>query len=162
MRQITLLAASLCLALVALPAAARDGGVMTLDFPDAPGRFATVPGGAGITRFSMLDAIGIEAAAGSARLVLEIALPPGARPGAAPVDAWVTYRPDGFRDYWQTAEPPLPGAIVVKDVGLRGPSPWIAGRFRVLLCRRASMMVPADPGACRPAAGTFHTTLQID
>jgi hypothetical protein len=47
----------------------------------------------------MLDAIGIEGAAGAARLTLEIALPPDAGPGTAPLDARVTYQPEGCRHY---------------------------------------------------------------
>ncbi|WP_209425256.1 hypothetical protein [Pararhodobacter sp. SW119] len=158
------LAASLITALAATPAPAQ--GWLTLDFPGAPARLAPVAGGAGITRFSMLDAVGIEAAgeagAETARLVIEIALPPDAAPGTLPLDARVTYRPDGFRNYWQTADLPPPGAIVLEDVALRGPAPRLAGRFEVVLCRRASVMVPADAGDCRSAAGAFDTPLQID
>ena len=151
---------ALILALAAGPVSAE--GALALAFPGAPKRFAAVPGGAGITRFSILDAVGIEGAAGAARLTLEIALPPDAGPGTAPLDARVTYRPEGFRDYWQTAAVPPPGAIVLEEVALRGPAPRLAGRFRVTLCRRASVMVAADPGDCRIAAGTFDTPLQID
>jgi len=156
------LAAPLILALAAAAVPATAGSRLTLDFPDAPERLQPVPGGVGVTRFSMLDAIGIEGVAGAARLVIEIALPPDAVPGTAPLDARVTYRPDGFRDFWQTTEVPPPGAIVLTEVALRGPAARIRGRFRVLLCRRASVMVPADSGDCHPAEGVFDTHLQID
>jgi hypothetical protein len=162
MRPTLPLAAPLALALAVLPAPAPAGGEMTLDFPDAPGRFVPVPGGAGLTRFRALDAIGIDGQAGRARLVIEIALPPGAGPLDAPLDARVSFRPAGFRDYWQTTGPLPSGAIALDTVALSGPSPRIAGRFRVVLCRRASAMAPADPGDCHPAAGRFDTTLQID
>ena len=157
-----ILAAVLILAPAATAVPARADGSLTFSCPGAAEHFHPVPNGAGFTRFSMLDAIGIDAAAGTARLVIEVALPPGATAGSDPVDARVTYRPDGFRDYWQTADMPPPGAIVIDAVSLRGPVPSIAGRFRVTLCRRASVMVPADPGDCHPAEGSFDTQLQID
>lgn len=155
-------ALALILAAGALPAGAGTPGALTLDFPGAPASFAPVAGGAGITRFSMLDAIGIEGAAGAARLVIEIALPPGAGPGTAPVDARVTYRPDGFRDYWQTAAPARDEAITLTRVELAGPAPRIAGRFRVTLCRRADVIAPPDLARCHEAEGGFDTILQPD
>jgi hypothetical protein len=155
-----LFAAPLVVALATAPASAQ--GWLTFDFAGAPDRLVPVPGGAGITRFWMLDAIGIEGSADTARLVIEIALPPDAGRGTAPVDARITYRPDGSRDYWQTAELPPPGALVLDRVALRGPVPRISGRFQVRRCRRASVMVKADTGDCRPAAGAFDMHLQID
>ena len=161
--------ACLVLACALIPACAvatatRAGGVdfMRFDFADAPGQFQPVPDRVGMTRFSILDAISFEGAAGPARLVVKLALPPGAAPGAQPVDARVTYRPDGFSDFWQTADMPGPDAFAFTRLELSGPAPQIVGTFQVLLCRRASVMVPADPETCQRATGAFATELQTD
>ncbi len=135
---------------------------MSLEFADAPAQFQPVPRRAGMTRFSMLDAISFEGAAGPTRLVVEIGLPPRAPLDATPVDARVTYRPDGFTDYWQTIGMPRAGEFTFTQLDLSGPRPQIAGEFRVTLCQRASVMVLANTEACRQAVGTFATHLQID
>lgn len=120
------------------------------------------PDRAGMTRFAMLDAISLEGVADRARLVVKFALPPEAGLDAHPLDARVTYRPDGFADFWQSIDAPGPGAFVFDAVQLSGPGPRVAGRFEVTLCRRASVMVQADRSDCRAAKGAFATELQID
>ncbi len=54
----------------------------------------------GFTRFLSVDAVSIEGKDGVATLVLELALPPGARTIDAPHDARISFRPDGWQDYW--------------------------------------------------------------
>jgi len=152
-------------AVLALPVLAQDApgaSVLQFDFPGAPKAFAPVPGRAGLTRFGALDALSIEGQAGSARLVVEFALPPDAGPDAAPIDARVTFRPDGFTNFWQTAEMSGSQAIRLTQVALSGPQPRIAGSFAVTLCARASVLRPADPDTCQIARGEFSTQLQID
>ena len=158
---VLILALALALAVGATASANDDDGI-TLDFPDAPHRFAPVPEGAGFSRFSMLDAVGVEGAAGPARLVIELALAPDSTPGAAPLEARLTFRPDGFRDFWQTPGPVPEGAVTLTRVDLRGPRPRIAGQFAVTLCRRASVTAPPDTGDCHPATGTFDMALTRD
>jgi hypothetical protein len=145
--------------LVAGPTAASD--FLTFDFADAPSRFEPVPQRAGMTRFAMLDAISFEGAAGPARLVIELALPAQAELGTQPVDARVTYRPDGFTQYWQTIAI-APDAFVFETLALSGPTPRIVGTFEVSLCLRLSLMQPANPAQCQTASGRFDTALQID
>lgn len=142
--------------------AQAEPAFLSFDFGAAPAQFQPVSGRAGITRFAMLDAISLEGQAGAARLVVKFALPPDAGTSAQPLDARVTYRPDGYVDYWQTAERPAPGAIIFEQVQLSGPRPRIAGRFEVTLCARASVMVAHDTGNCSLARGRFESELQID
>lgn len=156
-------AAALALLCLSTPIqAAAENDFLHFVFRDAPAQFQPVPGRAGMTRFSMLDAISLEGQAGAARLVVKFALPPDAAPGAQPLDARVSYRPDGYVDYWQTAELPAPGAFIFERVQLSGPRPRIAGRFEVTLCARASVMVAHDTGTCSVARGRFASDLQID
>ena len=153
--------AAFCLVMSA-QARADEVVVLRFAFADAPQEFTYIPGRAGMTRFSMLDAISIEGQAGAARLVVKFALPPDAGPGAQLLDARVTYRPDGFADFWQTVDIPAPEAFRFERVVLTGPRPEIAGRFNVALCPRVSIMRPADLEGCRMASGQFATHLQID
>ncbi|MCC5991798.1 MAG: hypothetical protein JJT99_04670 [Rhodobacteraceae bacterium] len=160
-------AASLALLCLILPMQTTAQGVADSEFlrfvfSDAPAQFQPVPGRAGMTRFSMLDAISIEGQAGAARLVVKFALPPEAGIDAQPIDARVSYRPDGYVNYWQTAKLPAPGSFIFEQVQLSGPRPRIAGHFEVTLCARASVIAAHDTGNCRVATGSFATKLQID
>ena len=156
-------AAALALLCLVTPIQApAESDYLRLEFRDAPAQFQPVPGRAGMTRFSMLDAISLEGQAGAARLVVKFALPPDAAPDAQPLDARVTYRPHGYVDYWQTAELPAPGAFIFEQVQLSGPRPRVTGRFEVTLCARASVMDMHDSGNCSVARGRFASDLQID
>lgn len=119
----------------------------------------TEGGRSGFTRFAALDAVSIEGQDGPARLVVEITLPAGADSGASPWDARISFRPQGFRDYW-VSPPAFPeGGIVIDQLALSGPAPWIAGRFDVPLCFTRSPLHPPDPARCLPASGQFDTPL---
>jgi hypothetical protein len=99
---------------------------------------------------------------GSARLVLELALPPGARTGDSPHDARVSFRPEGWRDYW-VSSPDLPeGAVVIDHLDLSGPIPRIVGRFALPLCFTPTPVHMPDPARCLPASGRFDTQLVQD
>lgn len=153
----------LCLAAcLAQPLAAEPLFSLQFTFPDAARDFAPVPGRAGITRFMILDAISFEGAAGPSRLVVQLALPPEATRATSPVDARITYRPDGFTAYWETPDIPPPGAIRFTTLALDGPQARIAGTFAVTLCHRASVLHPADPARCAEATGRFDMELQHD
>ncbi len=136
--------------------------VMQFDFPGAPAEFDAVPGRAGMTRFAALDALSIEGQAGPARLVVELALPPGADPATPPLEARVTYRPEGFATAWQSIAPPDAAQLVLTEIALSGPRPRIAGSFEIPLCFRPALLVPPDPDQCRTATGSFATVLTID
>ncbi len=159
---VLLLSVALFLQMGAATASVENAPFMLFDLADAPEQFQPVPERAGMTRFATLDAISLEGAAGTARLVVNLALPPDARPGVQPLDARVTYRPDGFVDYWETPDLPGSDAFAFTLLDLSGPQPQIEGSFQVRLCRRASVMQPADPKDCRTARGTFASELQID
>lgn len=144
------------------PAAARaevmlefDGGSYRLD--------VGVDGaGAGFTRFMAVDAVSIHAVAVYGRLVLEIALPPRARQGDHPHDARILFQPDGWRNYW-SSPPDFPdGGVVVTDLDLSGPAPWIAGHFSVPLCFTQSPIHTPNLARCQPATGRFDTRLTLD
>ncbi|WP_296478585.1 hypothetical protein [Roseinatronobacter sp.] len=116
----------------------------------------------GFTRFLSVDAVSMEGADGPARLVLEFSLPPGARMGDAPHDARISFRPDGWRDYW-VSPPDFPdGAVMIEYLRLSGPAPRITGRFTVPLCFTKSTIHPPDPARCKTATGAFDTTLVPD
>lgn len=161
MKSCLVLAASALLASVA-PAAADDA--LSLEIDGATLVFVPQMEGArtGFTRFMVVDAVGIEGADGPARLVLELAFPPGARTGDAPHDARISFRPDGWRDYW-TSPPDLPvDAIAVDHLDLSGPDPRIVGRFAVPLCFTPSPLHTPDAARCVQASGRFDTALVRD
>jgi hypothetical protein len=153
--------ATICVA--SMPPAAAET-VLSLAFDGAVRSFTPVMEGArtGFTRFASVDAVSIEGADGPARLVLELALPPGSQSGAALHDGRILFRPDGFRDYW-VSPPVLPeGAVEIEQLDLSGRSPRITGRFEVPLCFTPSPMRTPDPARCRPASGRFSTVLVRD
>ena len=116
----------------------------------------------GFTRFLSVDAVSIEGKDGRATLVLELALPPGARTGDTPHDARISFRPDGWRDYW-VSPPDFPaGAILIDHLDLSSQSPAISGQFAVPLCYTASPIHAPDPTRCLPASGRFTAALVRD
>lgn len=151
-----------CLALPVLAQDEGEGAILHLAFPDAPAEFDAVPGRAGLTRFSALDAISFEGQAGRARLVITLSLPPDAGPDPQPLDARVIYRADGFGTAWQSIAPPGPESFSFHDLALSGPRPRIVGTFTLPLCHRASLLAPPDPARCEVATGRFDTVLHID
>ncbi|MCC6007279.1 MAG: hypothetical protein JJU40_06360 [Rhodobacteraceae bacterium] len=156
--------AAFAAALVALPGAASAEAVLSLTFDGALHRFVPEMEGArtGFSRFATLQAVSIEGSDGPARLVLEMSLLPGARAGDAPYAARISFRPDGWRDYW-VSPPELPGgAVSVELFDLSGPAPRIAGRFEAPLCFTPTPLHPPDPARCRTAAGRFDTPLVPD
>ncbi|MGJ3264666.1 MAG: hypothetical protein ACFE0R_15670 [Salinarimonas sp.] len=154
-------AAALGVACIA-PAAAQP--MLDLVFDGDALTFTPVMDGArtGFTGFLSVDAVSIEGASGPARLVLEIALPPGSSTGAAPHDARILYRPDGFRDYWVSPTPFPEGAIAIERLDLAAATPRIAGRFEAPLCFTASPMHLPDPARCVTVSGRFDTPLVHD
>ena len=143
----------------AVPGAAQPA--LSLEFDGVAHDFVPMMEGArtGFTRFLSVDTLSIEGVDDPARLVLEFALPPGARTGDQPHDARISFRPDGFRDYW-VSPPEFPeGAVVIDHLELSGPSPRIAGRFRVSLCFTPTPIHLPDPAHCLPASGRFDTAL---
>jgi len=113
----------------------------------------------GFTRFASVDAVSIEGAAGAARLVVEMSLRPAARTGDQPHDARISYRPDGWRNYW-VSPPDFPrGALVIDHLDLSGPAPRIAGHFAVPLCFTPTPLHTPDLTNCLPASGRFDTAL---
>lgn len=151
----------LCLPCAGLAGPGSPADFLSLQFPDAPAAFTKLPRRAGMSRFATLDAISFEGEAGPARLVVKFALRQDADHQPLLLDARVTYRPDGFTDFWQTITVEA-GAFAFDTLDLSGPAPHVAGAFTVSLCRRASVMVPADPEECQTASGHFNTDLQID
>lgn len=134
---------------------------MTLAFDGGAHAFRPLLDGArtGFTRFLSVDAVSIEGAAGPARLVLEISLPPGAQTGDQPRDARISFRPDGWRDYW-VSPPNFPeGALRIDQLDLSGPSPRIVGHFAVPLCFTPTPLHTPDLTNCLPASGRFETAL---
>ncbi len=159
------IAAMLALAAVWAAAASEseDTG-MRLEFDGETMVFLPKMEGArtGFTRFASVDAVSIEGAAGPARLVLELALPPGSRTGDQPHDARISFRPDGFRNYW-VSPPEIPqGAVTINLLDLSGPSPRVAGHFHVPLCFAATPIHTPDLSHCLPASGRFDTALVRD
>jgi len=156
--------AALAAALGALPGALPAETVLSLTFDGAAHRFVPQTEGArtGFSRFATLEAVSIEGTDGPARLVVELSLPSGARAGDAPYGARISFRPDGWRDFW-VSPPELAGAAVsVEVLDLSGPAPRIVGRFMAPLCFKSTPLHPPDPARCRLAAGRFATPLVPD
>ena len=137
---------------------------LTLDFDETTHTFTPQMEGArtGFTRFMSVDAVSIEGKDGVATLVLELSLPPGARTGDAPHDARISFRPEGWRDYW-VSPPDFPaGAIVIDHLDLSSQAPKISGQFAVPLCYTATPIHVPDSARCLPASGSFTTALVRD
>lgn len=149
--------AALGAALGALPGALPAEAVPSLAFDGAAHRFGPQTGGArtGFSCFTRLEVVGIEDADGPARLVLELSLLPGARTGDASCAARISFRLDGWRDYWVTPPERSGAAVSVEELDLSGPAPCIAGRFAAPLCFIATPLHLPDPARCRPAARRF-------
>jgi len=160
MRRATLAAA----ALGALVGAAQAEPHLSFVFDEAAYVFVPQMDGSrtGFSRFASVDAVSIEGADGPARLVLELALPPGSRTGDRPHDARISFRPDGWRDYWVSPPDFPPGAVQIDHLDLAGLAPRIAGRFDVALCFTRSPLRPPDPARCLVATGRFDTPLVAD
>ena len=156
--------AVLAAALVLLPGAVPAEAVLSLTFDGAAHRFVPQTEGArtGFSRFATLEAVSIEGADGTARLVVELSLPPGARAGDPPYAARISFRPDGWRDYWVSPTDLAGAAVSVEVLDLSGPAPRIAGRFEAPLCFTPTPLHPPDATRCRPAAGRFATPLVPD
>ena len=156
--------AALLAALATLPAAGVAGPELTLVLDGETRRFVPQMDGGqtGFTRFISVDAVSIAGADGPARLVLELAFPPGARSGDAPHDARISYRPQGWRDYWVSPPAFPPGAVRVEHLDLSGPSPRITGSFALALCATATPMQQPDLTRCRTVSGRFDTPLVPD
>ncbi len=156
--------AVLAAAMATLPGAAPAEGVLTLDFDGTQRSFAAQMEGArtGFTRFLSVDAVSIEGVDGPARLVVELSLPPGARTGDTAHDARISFRPEGWRDYWVSPAAFPEGALVIEHLDLSGRAPRIAGRFAVPLCYTVTPVAAPDPARCRPATGRFDTPLVPD
>ncbi len=137
---------------------------ITLSFDGMNRRFTPLMDGVrtGFSRFDTVDAISIEGADGAARLVIEMSFPPGARRGDQPHDARISYRPDGWRDYW--VSPPLfpQGALAVDGLDLSSLEPRISGSFSVPLCPARSVVHPPNLEHCQTATGRFSTLLVRD
>lgn len=151
----------------ALPGSALPGSgaaVLSLVFDGVAHDFAPRMEGArtGFSRFAALDALSIEGEDGPARLVLEFALPTDARPGDSPLDARISFRPDGWREYWVSLPLFPAGAVTIEHLDLSGPAPRIAGRAVLSLCLAASPLHPPDPARCAPAILRFDTAVLPD
>ncbi len=157
----TFLAAGLS-ACLAAQASAGDG--LTLEFESMATSFIAQMDGTrtGFTRFQSVDAVSMEGADGSARLVVELSFPPAARTGDTPHAARISYRPDGWRDYWVSLPDKPKGAITIEHLDLSGPAPRIRGAFAVILCFTKSPVHSADLTRCHPATGAFDTALVPD
>ena len=156
--------AALAAALAALPGAAPAGAVLTLTIDGSVHSFVPQMEGArtGFSRFATLEAVSIEGTDGPGRMVVELSLPSGARAGDAPYAVRISFRPDGWRDYW-VSPPELPGAAVtVEALDLSGPAPRIAGSFEAPLCFTPTPLHPPDATRCRTASGRFATPLVPD
>ncbi len=160
----TLCVAALVAALVGVPGRAED--VLALVFKGESYQFVPEMEGArtGFTRFAALDAVSLEGARpdGPERLVLQVSLAPGEGADVAPLDGRIMFRPDGWRDYWVSAEVFPPEAIRIEELELSGPEPWIAGGFDLELCLVASPLQRPDASACEQAMGEFRTRLMRD
>jgi hypothetical protein len=138
---------------------------LTLEFDGATHVFVPQMDGArtGFTRFLSVDAVSIEGADGLARLVVELALPPrGSQTPDVPHDARISFRPDGWRDYWVSPLEYREGSVVIDHIDLSGPSPRIAGRFQMPLCFTPTPVHMPDTARCLPASGWFDTALVRD
>lgn len=155
---------SLAAALAALPGAASAEAVLTLAFDGATHGFVPQMEGArtGYSRFATLEAVSIEGANGPARLSVELSLPTGARAGETPLDARISFRPGGWRDYWVSPPDLSPTAVSIQEIDLSGPAPRISGQFEAPLCFTPTPLHPPDPARCRTAAGRFDTPLVPD
>lgn len=147
-----------------LAAQASAGGGLTLEFNGMATSFTAQMEGTrtGFTRFQSVDAVSMEGADGSARLVVELSLPPAARLGDRPNAARISYRTDGWRDYWVSLPDKPKGAIKIEHLDLSGPTPRIRGDFAVMLCFTKSPVHLADLTRCHPATGAFDTALVPD
>ena len=145
-----------------LPAAAETA--LSLEFDGATHALSPQmnAGRTGVTRFVTVDAVSIEGVDGPAGLVLELAFTPGARSDDQPHDARISYRPDGWRDYWVSPPDFPPGAVVIDHLDLSGPEPRIAGSFAMPLCFTPSPVHTPDPARCLPASGRFAAPLERD
>jgi len=149
---------------MAWPTVAQTPGGLSLSFDGVARNFAPIMEGArtGFTRFLAVDAVSIEGADGRERMVVELSLPPGARTGDQPHDARISFRPDGWRDYWVSPPEVLSGGVMIEHLDLTGPNPRIAGHFALALCFTRSPVHQPDPGSCIPASGRFDTPLVRD
>ena len=145
-------------------APALAGSSMTLQFKGETIFFVLQMEGArtGFTRFMSVDAVSIEGKDGVATLALEFSLPPGARTGDAPHDARISFRPEGWRDYWVSPLDFPAGAVVITHLDLSSQAPEISGHFAVPLCYTATPIHAPDPERCLPATGRFTTVLVRD
>ena len=143
---------------------ARSDPALLLEFDGTTHAFTPRMDGArtGFTRFMSVDAVSIEGKDGGATLVLELSLPPGARTGDAPHDARISFRPEGWRDYWVSPVEFPEGGIVIEHLDLSSQTPEISGRFAVPLCHTATPIHAPDPARCLPASGRFSTALVRD
>jgi hypothetical protein len=116
----------------------------------------------GFTRFLNVDAVSMEGKNGPARVVLEFSFTPGARTGDTPYDARISFRPDGWRNYWVSPAEFPSGAILIEHLDLSGPMPHIKGKFTVPLCFTKSPIHPPDMTRCQMASGVFATELVPD
>lgn len=149
---------------MAWPTVAQTPGGLSLSFDGVARNFAPIMEGArtGFTRFLTVDAVSIEGAEGPGRLVVELSLPPGARTGDQPHDARISFRPDGWRDYWVWSPDRLAGELMIEQLDLSGPHPRIVGHFEAALCFAHSPVNQPDPDRCLPASGRFDTPLVRD
>ena len=148
--------------LLAVQSASAEG--ITLSFDGMNRSFIPQMDGArtGFTRFDRIDAISIEGADGAARLVIEMSFLAGARRGDQPHDARISYRPDGWRDYW-VSPPVFPqGALTVDGLDLSSLEPRISGSFSVPLCFARSVVDAPNLDHCQTATGRFSTLLVRD
>lgn len=147
-----------------LAAPVRAEPVLTLEVDGTQHVFVPQMEGArtGFTRFLSVDAVSVEGADGSARLVLELAFPPASRTGDAPHDARISFRPNGWQDYWVSPSDMADGAVAIDHLDLSGAFPRIAGHFAVPLCFARSPIHGPDPSRCLPASGHFDTLLVQD
>jgi len=146
------------------PAVAQTPGGLSLSFDGVDRNFTPilVGGRTGFSHFLTVDAVSIEGADGPGRLVVELSLPPGARTGDRPHDARISFRPDGWRDYW-VSPPDFPaGGVAIDHLELSGPEPRISGRFTVSICFTHGPVHQPDPDRCLPASGRFDTPLVRD
>lgn len=148
--------------LLAAQAASAEG--ITLSFDGMNRSFTPRMDGArsGFSRFDRVDAVSIEGADGAARLVIEMSFLPGARGGDQPHDARISYRPEGWRDYW--VSPPLfpQGALTIEGLDLSSLEPRISGSFSVPLCFARSVVDAPNLEHCQTATGRFSTLLVRD
>ena len=137
---------------------------LSLEFDGNTLSFAPQIDGArtGFTRFMSVDAVSMEGRDGVAALVVELSLPPGARTGDTPHDARISYRPDGWRNYWVSQLDFPQGSVIIDHLDLSSQTPSISGKFAVALCFAATVLHVPDADNCLPASGQFNTVLVRD